>query len=451
MSLTLRDAKTHDNPAPGVRSGSYPVRLGNLLRPLIDGEPAFGRICEAIDQARRSVWVTVTFMWASFKMPGGLGTPLDVLRRAAARGLDVRMICWRPDPETEEWKRNAFWGSADHFERLQESGAGIRVRWDRAQVGFCQHQKSWLIDAGAKTEIAFIGGINLNPHSMVSPGHRGEENQNHDVCIELVGPCVVDVHHNFVQRWNEASEKHVSDGLWGLGSEEDLSFPKFVPEARGDAVAQIQRTMASGRITNGYATPQGVPFDITAGERSNFEQYRSAIRAADRSIYIEHQSITVSEIIEDLQQAVQRGVEVSIVLPAADDRIPTDLLAFANYNNCTLAGIAGSGPDGTRKPVWIHAKLMVVDDAWFTVGSCNLHHASLLGNAEMNIACWHPDTARALRKDLFLEHLGHDTCSMDDLAALRLFRRVAIENRAKLDRGEHDWRGLAFSLVPTLT
>jgi cardiolipin synthase A/B len=286
---------------------------------------------------------------------------------------------------------------------------------------------------------------------MVSPGHRGDQNQNHDLCIELVGPCVVDVHHNFVQRWNEASEKHVSDGLWGPGSEEDLSFPKFVPEARGDAVAQIQRTMASGRITNGYSTPQGVPFDITAGERSNFEQYRSAIRAAHRSIYIEHQSITVSEIIEDLQQAVQRGVEVSMVLPAADDKIPPDLLAFADYSNCTLAGIAGIGFDGTRKPVWVHAKLMVVDNAWFTVGSCNLHHASLLGNAEMNIACWHPDTARALRRDLFLEHLSHDTCSMDDLAALRLFRRMAIENRAKLDRGEHDWRGLAFSLVPTLT
>ena len=32
-----------------VTSGSYPTRGGNMVRPLIDGEPAFGRICEAIE------------------------------------------------------------------------------------------------------------------------------------------------------------------------------------------------------------------------------------------------------------------------------------------------------------------------------------------------------------------------------------------------------------------
>ena len=47
-----------------VHTGSYPMRSGNLVRPLIDGEPAFRRICEAIEAARQSVWVTVTFMWA---------------------------------------------------------------------------------------------------------------------------------------------------------------------------------------------------------------------------------------------------------------------------------------------------------------------------------------------------------------------------------------------------
>ena len=66
------------------------------------------------------------------------------------------------------------------------------------------------------TETAFLGGINLNPHSVVSPGHRGK-GQNHDVYVELKGPSVVDVHHNFVQRWNEASERNLSDGIMGTG------------------------------------------------------------------------------------------------------------------------------------------------------------------------------------------------------------------------------------------
>jgi phosphatidylserine/phosphatidylglycerophosphate/cardiolipin synthase-like enzyme len=52
---------------------------------------------------------------------------------------------------------------------LNERRSGLKIRWDRAYPGFCQHQKSWLIDAGAETETAFVGGINLNPHSMVAP------------------------------------------------------------------------------------------------------------------------------------------------------------------------------------------------------------------------------------------------------------------------------------------
>src|SRR5271170_6099626 len=78
-------------PVPVVQTASYPARPGNALRPLVDGEPAFRRVCEAIEAARHSVWATVTFMWADFQMPDGRGSALDVLNRAAARDLDVRL------------------------------------------------------------------------------------------------------------------------------------------------------------------------------------------------------------------------------------------------------------------------------------------------------------------------------------------------------------------------
>src|SRR5579871_100417 len=182
-----------DGAIPSV-TASYPVRAGNLIRPLIDGELAFGRICEAIDGAKRSVWVTVTFMWSAFRMPDGRGTALDVLARAAARGLDVRVIFWRPDSATEHLKAYAFWGSAQHFEQLETTGSGIRVRWDQAQPSFAQHQKAWLIDAAEKTAIAFVGSMNLNPRSLGVAGHDGGW-QNHEVTIELLGPCTADVHH----------------------------------------------------------------------------------------------------------------------------------------------------------------------------------------------------------------------------------------------------------------
>jgi len=65
----------------------------------------------------------------------------------------------------------------------------------------------------------------------------------------------------------------------------------------------------------------------------------------------------------------------------------------------------------------------------------------------LNAACWHPETARALRSELLKEHLNHDTSSMDDRAAHKFFRKIARENRTGFDTGENVWQGLAFSLV----
>ncbi len=320
------------------------------------------------------------------------------------------------------------------------------IRWDRAQPGYCQHQKSWLIDAGTEAETVFLGGINLNPHSVVAPGHRGK-GQNHDAYVELAGPSAVDVHHNFVQRWNEASERHLTEGRWGAGSESDLPFPTRVPDRKGNAIVQIQRTIHSGRDSNGHATPLGVVYPIEAGERSNFDQYRAAIRAARRSMYIENQSVAVPEIIECLHQALLRSVEIVAVVPA-EGAIPEVLANLAAFDNFTLAGIAGLGDDGKRNPVWIHSKLMLVDGEWGTVGSCNLHRYSLFGNGEMNAAFWDHETARVLLSELLYEHLDRNISGLDDRAALQLFGKIARNNRRRFENGDSRWQGLAFSLLP---
>jgi phosphatidylserine/phosphatidylglycerophosphate/cardiolipin synthase-like enzyme len=443
--------------SPFVNTGVYPTRSGNQVWPWIDGEPAFRRICEAIEAAQQSVWATVTFMWPSFQMPDGRGTALGVLERAARRGIDVRIIFWRPDDETAGHRRNAFWGSPDHFDALSQRYPQVKIRWDRAHPGYCQHQKTWLIDASLEAATSFVGGINLNPHSLVMPGHSGE-GHNHDVYVELAGPAVADVHHNFVQRWNEASERKSGDGRWGNGSDEDLAFPNYTPPERGAAYVQIQRTTHPGRYINGHPPPSGSAFDVAWGEKTNLDQYCAAIRWARRTIYMENQYVEVPEIVAALDNALRRGVEVTLLLPAVPDisssaPVTQERIAFlksrarlASYDNFTLCGIAGLGVDGCRKPVYVHSKLMLVDDEWATVGSCNLHHYSLFGNGELNAAFWDPEAVRAMRVGLFQEHLATDTSEMDDTGALRLFRRIARENRQRHERSDPNWQGLAFSL-----
>lgn len=434
-----------------VGTGSYPVRTGNRVTPWIDGLPTFRRLCAAIDGAHASVFVTITFLWPTFEMPDGHGPVLDVLARAARRGVDVRLLCWRPDDETAALRDNAFWGSSRQLARLDGHYPELAVRWDRAHPGFCQHQKVWIIDADLDSAIAFTGSLNLNPHSLADPTHRGTH-QNHDVCVELAGPAVADVHHNFVQRWNEASERMRDDGRRGARGGALLAYPTRVPPVRGDSTVQVQRTTHAGRYRDETPAPGAAPYPTALGERTNLAQYVAAIEAARRTVYLEHQAVDVVEIIDALDAALARGVPVLALVPASPDlRSPaiaalSRLDAHDGFMACGIAGVAG---DGSRMPVHVHAKLMIVDDEWATVGSCNLHRYSLFGNGELNVAFHDAQAVRALRVALFREHINLDTAALDDREAMAQFSRIAQQNSARHARQETNWQGLAVALACT--
>ncbi len=443
---------------PHATSGSYPLRAGNIVRPWIDGVPAFRRIGEAIEAARLSLWLTVAFFRPDFRMPDNGHSLFDVLDRAAARALDVRVIFWRPNPEFSG-QGGTFPGSPDDRRMLDERGSRFRVRWDRAHGPYLQHQKSWLVDAGQASEVAFVGGINLTARALGSPGH--DDGGRHDAYVELSGPAATDVHHNFVQRWNEASERELADGRWGHDAADQLPFPTELSAPRGPSRVQIQRNIHAGLYADGTASPGASPYDIAAGERTIFDQYLLAINAARQAIYIENQAIPIPPIAAALEAALQRGVEVVVLVPAdpeepirAARRNPDrrglfeGVARLGGYERFALVGIAGRNARGERCDVYVHGKLMVIDDAWATIGSCNLHSNSLLGHSEMNGSIWDAAVARRLRVALLAEHLGEDTAHLNARSALRLYRQVAFHNRCRRDAGDSDWRGLAFALDP---
>jgi cardiolipin synthase A/B len=92
---------------------------------------------------------------------------------------------------------------------------------------------------------------------------------------------------------------------------------------------------------------------------------------------------------------------------------------------------------------------MLIDDAWATIGSCNLHANSLYGHSEMNASVWDSNAVKALRCQLFLEHLGQDTCHLDDRSAVQLYQSIAYRNDSRWRDGNDDWDGsIACSLKP---
>ena len=429
------------------------------MRPLVDGVPAFRRIAEAIATARHSVWLTAAFVAPDFRMPDGSGALFDVLDRAVERGLDVRAILWRPNQESVGYGR-AFSGSPEDRNLLEARGSRFRIRWDRAHGPSVQHQKSWLVDAGRAGETAFVGGMNLTAKALGSPGH-GSEGERHDVYVEISGPSATDVHHNFVQRWNEASERAEIDGRWGHDGDDALRFPQRLSAPRGASTVQIQRMVHAGRYSDSHPGPGAQAYDIAGGEGSILEQYLQAIGAARSSIYIENQAIPIPQVATALEAALRRTVEIVLLVPAdPEDHVRAArqnpqrkplfeaLAALGRYENFALAGIAGLDARGRRNSVYVHSKIMLVDDAWATIGSCNLHANSLSGHTEMNASIWDPEVVRALRCELLAEHLDRDTAGIDDRSAFCLYREIAHENRRRYEANDGKWQGLAFGLDP---
>lgn len=435
---------------PIAASGSYPIRGGNKVLPMVGAATFFSRLCDAVDSARHSVWITVAFWDRKFLFPEGRGSLLDVLSRAVARGVDVRLLIWRPNKEATHHPI-MFGGTAEHMDMLRQSGTRVKMRWDRAIDRYCQHQKSWVIDAGFPSEAAFVGGANLTARSY---------ERHHDVYLEVSGPSATDVHHNFVQRWNEASEREAEDGNWNCGGADQLPFPAMASAPRGASRVQVQRMLHADRYFDGHPTPDGRPFDAARGERSIAEQYVRAIDAARRSIYLENQAIPTMEIAAPLARALERGVDVVLLVPTKPEayvfaarKDPSERSRFegvellGRYPNFLLAGIAGRDA-GDPDPLYVHAKLMIVDDAWVTIGSCNLHAFSLNGHCEMNASIWDETVARDLLRRLVSRRVGEDTASLDDRAALGLYRRVGDDNRGRMARGEPLREGLAVALQP---
>jgi phosphatidylserine/phosphatidylglycerophosphate/cardiolipin synthase-like enzyme len=374
----------------------------------------------------------------------------------------VRVIFWRP-VELDPLETGAhFEGSQEERRWLAERGSRFLARWDCLPGNGCQHQKSWLIDAGLEGEVGFVGGINLDGDSVVSPGHRpGDGGNTHDVYVELQGPVVTDVHHNFVQRWNEASEQGRTDGVWPADARPGgLPLPGVASPPSGDAVVQLTRTVQAGRYSDGTAPPGGEPFAIAAGESSVFDQYVAAIDRAKRSIYLEDQAIGSPRIVGHLKAALERGVSVAFLVPGnahpeyrAAREVPATKLFFdlvaslGDFEHFLLAGIASNAGAGTYHDIYVHAKIMLIDDAWATIGSTNVADRSFFGDTELNASFWHRETVRALRCELLQEHLGSDTSGLDDVAALGLMRERARQNQRHRERGER-LEGLAFAIDP---
>src|SRR2546423_732194 len=120
--------------------------------------------------------------------------------------------------------------------------------------------------------------------------------------------------------------------------------------------------------------------------------FQTFLAAAKKSIYIttpyflpDHSAR--QEIIEALKQ---RGVAVKVLVPGShNDHVLTRSASRNSYGDL----LANGGEIYEYQPTMIHAKILVVDDAWVVIGSTNFDHRSFGINDEINVAILDPALA----------------------------------------------------------
>lgn len=467
---------------------------GNKVDVLIDGEDAWAAVADAIESAAHTVHLTTWIYQGTLELrrPDPYAEPEErerhtiqaTLDRTAQRGVDVRLLLWDAplvgmSAELEE----AAQTSDDHFEVLKEANPTSRPLLPNSMFSAYNdvvgglaigsfHQKTAVIDSVT----GFCGGMNLKENDWDTPRHdwfdprrcafsrdrlfrmdveRAEETPDHiprhDVMARVVGPAVADLEANFRQRWNHLIRAEAAYSAQATVLPEPATVKSVVGQ-RGGAAVQVVRTMPS-------------PVD----ERSVLDVYLRAIRAAERMIYIEDQYFRSTYVADALVEALARKPALELVVLTKSSEANGLLTGAWSYEcvqrirrvrrDFTLFGLyvprVDEDGDHHVEEVDNHAKVMIVDDWFFTIGSCNLNDRGFEFEGEINVAVVDPPTARAMRTSLFREHLEGDarvTGEIDvDLAVWREhatrnaeYRGGAVRPYSRVFPFETQWRPRLF-------
>jgi len=471
------DSTTLDRRRPDQLAWS----TGNSVETLVHGAAYFRRLVDAIgdlgagDRLFFTDWRGDPDQRLSDDPDSEVG---NVLAAAARRGAMVKGLLWRSHLD-----RLGFSATENRHLGQQVNEAGGEVLLDqRVRLGGSHHQKLIVIRHNSRTErdVAFVGGIDLCHSRRDDADHNGDRQRQtmapvygerppwHDAQVAIQGPAVGDLEHCFRERWNDRGPLSRDP----LGMLHDLlrhthrkagTLPPMQadPSPCGTQAVQVLRTYARRR--------GGYPF-APQGERSIARGFRKAIARARRLIYIEDQYLWSTEVARTFAAAlvaspslhliavvprffdqasaltlrpnqVGREEALQVLMDAAGDRV-------AVFDLENLAGV----------PVYVHAKISVIDDVWASVGSDNFNRRSWSHDSEISCAVLDAERddrapidpaglgdgarryARNLRLELWREHLGRADGDVQDLLdpgeAVARFRESALA----LDRWHLDGR-----------
>ena len=349
-----------------------PVVDGNRVEILRNGVQIFPSMLAAIRGAKKTINIEFYIYW-----DGEIGRQFaEALAERARAGVQVKVIL-------DSVGSAAMSQSLIDF--LGRNGIDLEwyhpLRWYTiSRVNHRTHRKLMVVDGA----IGFSGGVGIADEWL---GDADAKNHWRETVVRVEGPAVTQLQFALMDNW----VKSRGELLTGL----DV-FPQVEP--RGHHRTQVIKSSPS------------------EGSSAVKLLYIVSIVSATKSVYISNAYFVPDrDTARALEAAVRRGVDVRVIVPGEFVDVPIVRQASRMHYDLLLRR-------GIRifeyLPTMMHAKTMVVDGMWSTIGSSNFDDRSFRLNDEVNVNVYDEEIAQQM-ETMFFEDLAHS----EEITMRKWFRR----------------------------
>ena len=336
-----------------------PFSANNEIAVFTTGREKFDSLIRDLENARTSI----LFQYYIF-LDDNIGNRIaDILKRKAKEGLTVKVIY---DHVGSFSARNRF------FKRMNEAGVDthpfFKVTFPQLanRINWRNHRKIVVIDS----EIGYIGGMNIADRYLEGPANGEVWRDTH---FRVKGDIVESLIYSFTIDWNFLKKQP--------------ELPKHISVPTGEVHGAGMQLVTSGP---------------TESWNNLSLVFLRAIASAKRSIYIQTPYFLPTDaLLAALQAAALAKVDVRIMMPQKTDSVLLHYASFSYITQCLKAGIKVY----LYEPGMLHAKVMIIDDAFVTAGSTNFDFRSFENNFECNLMIYDREQNRKMR-DIFFKDLG---------------------------------------------
>lgn len=349
-----------------VLTPEHALLSGNHITPLLCGTEAYPEMLKAIRSAKHHIHLQSFIIHRDDT--GRLF--MDELQKKAKEGVQIRVLFDKLG-STKAYLSGMF--------RTYSKTPNMHIYgWTQAnplkrqfQINLRNHRKNLIIDG----QTAFFGGINIASENRSTPEHEAIQ----DYHFKINGPLVHELQYSFLSDWFFITKEPI---------EALLSTDHFPPsKSHGNAMARI--------INSGPSALQGL-----AGETV----FNAIVTAKKQILIITPYFVPPVDILKALNSAARQGVDVCIVVPEKNNHISAGMASKALYEELLIAGARIFH----RKPPFIHAKSMIIDNTFALVGTANLDIRSLELNYE-TMVLFEDEEAISTLKSMMLEDMSQST------------------------------------------